>query len=139
MAEVRDEKFYKELEELIDKYGFNKNELDSYKAICDEDNKKIKDMMAEANLKNYNTDKYKATYIISDRTSIDESRLLAVIHANNIPDSLGIIKTKEYIDEDALESAIYNNEISDDVMAQISECMIKKEVISLKLTRQKED
>ena len=96
-------------------------------------------MMAEANLKNYNTDRYKATYIVSDRTSIDESKLLGVIHANNIPDSLGIIKTKEYIDEDALESAIYNNEISDDVMAQISECMIKKEVISLKLTRQKED
>lgn len=139
MAEVRDEKFYQELIELIDKYGFNKNELDSYKAICDEDNKKIKDMMAEANLKAYNTDKYKATYIVSERTSMNESKMLGVIHSNNIPDSLGIIKTKEYIDEDALESAIYNGEISEDVLAQIAECMEKKEVVSLKLTRQKGD
>lgn len=139
MAEVRDEKFYQELIELIDKYGFNKNELDSYKAICDKDNKKIKDMMAEANLKAYNTDKYKATYIVSERTSMNESKMLGVIHSNNIPDSLGIIKTKEYIDEDALESAIYNGEISEDVLAQIAECMEKKEVVSLKLTRQKGD
>lgn len=139
MSTKKDEAFYKELEELIDKYGFNKNELDSYKAICDEDNKKIKDMMANANLKNYNTDKYKATYIVSDRTTIDEVRLIGIVHMNNLPDSLGIIKTREYIDEDALESAIYEGEISEEVMKQISECMIKKEVVSLKLTRQKGD
>lgn len=130
----KDEKFYKELNDLIDKYGFNKCELDSYKAICDESNKQIKDMMAEANLKNYNTDRYKVTYIVSERTSMNEAKLIGVIHSNNIPNSLGIIKTREYIDEDALESAIYNGEISDDVMSQIAECMDKKEVISLKLT-----
>lgn len=135
----KDEKFYKELNDLIDKYGFNKYELDSYKALCDESNKQIKEMMAEANLKNYNTDRYKVTYIVSERTSINEAMLIGVIHSNNIPDSLGIIKTREYIDEDALESAIYNGEISDDVMAQIAECMDKKEVISLKLTAKKGD
>ena len=130
----KDEKFYKELNDLIDKYGFNKGEYESYKAICDEGNKQIKEMMAEAGLKNYNTDRYKVTYIVSERTSMNEAKLIGVIHSNNIPNSLGIIKTREYIDEDALESAIYNGEISDDVMAQIAECMDKKEVISLKLT-----
>lgn len=129
--------FYQELMELIDRYGMNKQEFDDYKTICDAENKQIKDMMAKANLKAYNTDRYKATYIVSERTSMDEAKLIGVIHSNNIPDSLGIIKTKEYIDEDALESAIYNNEISDEVMAQIANCMDKKEVVSLKLTRQK--
>lgn len=138
MAEVRDEKFYQELIEAIDRYGFNKDELDDYKAICDEESKHIKQMMGDAHLKSYNTDLFKATYIVSDRTTMDEAKLLGVIHKNNLPETLGIIKTKEYIDEDALESAIYNGEISDDVMAQISECTIKKEVISLKLTKQKE-
>ena len=130
----KDEKFYKELNDLIDKYGFNKGEYESYKAICDESNRQIKARMAEANLKNYNTDRYKVNYIVSERTSMNEAKLIGVIHSNNIPNSLGIIKTREYIDEDALESAIYNGEISDDVMAQIAECMDKKEVISLKLT-----
>ena len=126
-----------ELKELINAYGLNKQELDDYKAICDNENKQIKDIMSEAGLKVYETDKYKASYIVSERTSMDEVALLRVIHSNNIPNSLGIIKTREYIDEDALESAIYNKEIPDDVMNQISDCMIKKEVISLKLTKAK--
>ena len=128
---------YEELKELINAYGLNKQELDDYKAICDNENKQIKDIMNEAGLKVYETDKYKASYIVSERTSMDEVALLKVIHSNNIPNSLGIIKTREYIDEDALESAIYNKEIPDDVMKQISDCMIKKEVISLKLTKAK--
>jgi len=130
----KDEKFYKELNDLIDKYGFNKGELDSYKAICDESNRQIKKRMAEANLKNYNTDRYKVNYIVSERTSINEAKLISLIHSFNVPNSLGIIKTREYIDEDALESAIYNNEIPDELVDRMSECMDKKKVVSLKLT-----
>lgn len=129
--------FYQELIELIDRYGLNKGELEDYKAICDNENKQLKEMMAKANLKAFNTDRYRVNYIVSERTSTDEGKMIAVIHKHNIPDSLGIIKTREYIDEDALESAIYNNEISKEVMDEIAECIIKKEVISLKLTAQK--
>lgn len=134
--EIND-KFYQELIELIDRYGLNKQEFDDYKIICDNENKQLKDMMAKANLKAFNTDKYRVNYIVSERTSTDEDKMIAVIHKHNLPNSLGIIKTKEYIDEDALESAIYDNEIPKEVMDEIAECITKKEIISLKLTRQK--
>ena len=129
--------FYQELIELVDRYGLNKQEFEDYKAICDNENKQIKEMMAQAKLTAYNTDRYKVTYISSDRTSTDENKMIAVIHKFNLPDSLGIIKTREYIDEDALESAIYNNEISEEVLKEIGECISHKEVVSLKITPQK--
>lgn len=130
--------FYQELGELIDKYAFNKSEQDAYKELCDEDNKKIKEMMLGADIKNYATSKFKATCIQSTRQYFDEEKLIKVIHTNDLPESLGIIKTKEYIDEDALETAIYNGYIDEDTLKQITDCMIEKVVNTLKISKVKE-
>lgn len=129
---------YKELGELIETYGMNKSEFDSYKKLCDDENKQIKQMMKDESLKNYESEHYKASYSISERTSFDEDKMIRVIRSYNIPGSLGIVKTREYIDEDALESAIYNGLIPDDVMDKIKECMTVKEVETIRLTSKKE-
>lgn len=129
---------YKELGELIETYGMNKSELDSYKKLCDDENKQIKQMMKDESLKNYESEHYKASYSISERISFDEDKMIQVVRSYNIPESLGIVKTREYIDEDALESAIYNGLIPDDVMDKIKECMTVKEVETIRLTTKKE-
>ena len=64
--------------------------------------------------------------------------MIQVVRSYNIPESIGIVKTREYIDEDALESAIYNGLIPDDVMDKIKECMTVKEVETIRLTTKKE-
>ena len=128
---------YKELSEVIEHYGINKKVLDDYKKICDADNKAVKEMMADANLKNYDSENYIAKITEVDKSYIDETKLIGVIHANNLPNSLGIIKTKEYIDEDALESAIYNNLISDEVLSQIADCKVPKTEIRLNIKKKK--
>ena len=129
------ESFYQELSELIDKYALNKNEQDAYKKLCDEDNKKIKEMMLEAELKNWSTSDYKATCSTSTRQTFDEDKLIMFFKSENIPDSLGIIKTKEYIDEDALETAIYNGLIPEDTVKRIGDYMTEKVVYTLKVSK----
>lgn len=121
----------------IDHYGDNKAEFDAYKKLCDSDNKVIKEIMGEAKLDQYSTANYIAKLTAVDKSYFDESKLIGTIHSFNIPDSLGIIKTREYIDEDALESAIYNGEISKEVMDEIANCKIEKTEYRLNIKKKK--
>lgn len=129
---------FKELGELIEIYGLNKTEYDSYKELCDKENKEIKELMSSENLKNYESENYKVSYSVSERTSFDEDKMIAVIKSYNLPDTLGLIKTREYIDEDALEASIYSGLIPDDVLEKIKGCMTTKEVETVRLTKKGE-
>ena len=129
---------FKELGELIERYGLNKSEFDSYKELCDKENKEIKTMMSEENLKNYESEHYKVSYSVSERTTFDEDKMISVIKSYNLPESLGLIKTREYIDEDALEASIYSGLIPDDVLEKIKGCMTTKEVETIRLTKKGE-
>jgi hypothetical protein len=129
---------FKELGELIEVYGLNKTEYDAYKELCDKENKEIKELMSSENLKNYESENFKVSYSVSERTSFDEDKMIAVIKSFNLPDSLGLIKTREYIDEDALESSIYSGLIPDDVLEKIKGCMTTKEVETVRLTKKGE-
>ena len=126
-----------ELNDLIEAYGLNKTELDSYKDLCDRENAEIKSIMAEADMKKFDSASYTATYSVQHRTTMNEDKVINVIHAHDIPDSLGIIKVKEYIDEDALESAIYKGLIPDEIVKEIGECVTVKEIPTLKLSKRK--
>ena len=127
----------KDLKQCIERYGVNKEELDTYKMICDTESKKIKAIMTEDKLKEFDSDNYTAKVTTVDKSYTDEAKLLQVIHSFNIPDSLGIIKTREYIDEDALESAIYNGEISEEVMKSIATCKVDKFEYRLNVKKKK--
>ena len=129
---------FKELGELIEQYGLNKTEFDSYKEICDNENKQIKSIMKDESLKNYESENFRVSYSVSERTSFDEDKMIAVIKSYNLPDSLGLIKTREYIDEDALEASIYSGLIPDDVLEKIKGCMTVKEVETVRLTKKGE-
>lgn len=121
-----------QLKELIPQYAFNKGELDSYKKLCDKDNALIKALMQEDNLNEFDTDTYTAKISVQQRQSIDEDKLLDIVKDMDRPD---LIKTKEYVDMDLLEKAIYNEEINAN---DLSTCMNTKEVVTLKVMVRKE-
>lgn len=121
------------LEELIPSYYFNKQELDSYKELCDKENAEIKKLMADAN--EYTVECYKAKKTVSVRETLNEERLMAVIKKYNIE---GVIMTKEYVDMDALESYLYKNEPSSELATELAKCKDSKEVVQLRVTRVKE-
>lgn len=126
----------KRLDELIPQYASNKNEMDAYKKLCDKENAEIKSIMKDLALQKYEAGEYKATYTISKRETMDEEILLEIAHQFGIPE---IVKTKEYIDFDALENAIYNGKISPEILTEMDRARSVKEVVTLRISKKKGD
>lgn len=124
-----------DLDTLIPQYAANKSELDGYKKICDKENAQIKSIMKDFIISDYSAGGYKANYIISKRETMNEDMLLEIAHYYDIPE---IVKTKEYIDFDALENAIYNGRISEEILLEMDKAKEIKEVVSLRVTKVKE-
>lgn len=122
------------LQELIPVYAENKAELDSYKKICDKENAEIKEIMLAENLSEETVDGYVAKITKSNRESFNEEKLLEIAHNEGISE---IVKTKEYIDYDILEDAIYNGKISEDILLKIATAKEVKEIITLKVSKVK--
>ena len=122
-----------ELDKLIDEFAKNKAEADSYKKICDSENSQIKQLMKDSKITEYETEEYKAVYSVSNRETINEEMLLNIAHAKDIP----IIKTKECIDYESLETLIYNGQISKEALLEMDKAKESKEVITLKVTKRK--
>ena len=125
-----------DLDVLIPQYASNKAEMDSYKKLCDKDNAKIKSIMKNFVVDKYETKDYKAAYIVSHRETINEEMLLEIAHNHGISE---IIKTKEYIDFDALENALYNDRIPKDVVLEMDKAKEVKQVISLRVDKKKKE
>lgn len=125
------------LETLVLDYGNHKEELDKYKKLCDNENKSIKKLMTDLDIKEFEADGYKVSVSVSKRETMDEDKLLEIAHSYNIDE---IIKTKEYIDFDALEDAIYNGRISKHTLSEMNKAKNTKEITTLRVRRtNKED
>lgn len=122
------------LDELIPQYAENKGILDDYKKICDDENKKIKELMDEGS---YEAGGWKATKTVQQRESMNEDKLLDILKKAGFAQT-SLIKTKEYVDMDELESAIYKGLLDEDMLMQIDKCRESKEVVTLRISRIKE-
>lgn len=123
------------LDTLIPQYAENKSMLDDYKKICDKENKQIKELMTDDT---YEAGGYKATKSVQIRESLNEDRLLAIASQHRVFRDIGIIKTKEYVDMEALESAIYKGMLDKETLMEIDKCRESKEVVTLRVTKIKE-
>lgn len=128
-----------DLERLIPQYALNKTELDSYKKICDKENGKIKSIMQDFHMSKYETGGWKATCYTTTKETIDEEILISLFTSipafSEINDKFNIIKTKSYIDFDALENAIYNNALTNDQLLELDKAKESKEVTTLRVTK----
>ena len=85
--------------------------------------------MEEAGEKDYTDEAgYRFERIVQERKSIDEPKLLEVLHERNLT---GCIKTVEAVDEDATLQAVEAGDLPQEVLA---ECLEIKEVVMLKMT-----
>lgn len=132
----------KTLDELIEQYGDHNADFGSLKKICDAEKSQIKDLMSSAGLKEKTVGQWKVSYIVSERESLDEEKLLKILirdwtkrYDDTTP--CPYIKTKQYIDMDILESVLYAGEIPNDVLVKMDECRNVTEVITLKCNKVK--
>ena len=124
-----------DLNTLIPSYYDNKQYLDFYKKQCDAENAKIKELMAEQKIKDFEVGGIVAKYVIQNKESMDEYKLLTLLKERGYEN---VIKTKEYVDMDLLEDALYHDAIDKDTVIEMDKCREVKEVIQLRISKKKE-
>lgn len=125
------------LDELILSFVDHKEREGELKKICDSENTQIKDMMAQEGLKKYEVGCYRANYVESTREKMNEEKLLQLLHNSFTKKKLkelGLIKTIEQVDENALENAIYNNLLGPDFVQSMASCKESTVTVSLRVT-----
>lgn len=122
------------LETLIPQYAANKAELDSYTKVCKEENEQIKAALVELGESEYSAGGYTVKRIVAVKESMNEEKLIEVLKQNGIEVA---VKTREYVDMNALEAYLYNNEPSADLARQLESCRTTTETVQLRLSKAK--
>lgn len=120
---------------VVPRYFEHKTEMDFYKKQCDAENAEIKQAMKEQGIKDFEVDGIVAKYIVKNRESMNEEKLIKVLKDAGYDN---LIKTKEYVDMDEVESALYHNAIDTDTIVEMDKCREVKEIIELRLLKKKE-
>lgn len=121
------------LNSTIECFYEDKQLADKYKKSCESYNLEIKELMSKLDTDQFETDSGLVAVISHKYSqSFNENKLLNKLKKLNAE---GIIKTKEYVDMEALEDAIYNKRI---YASELSDCRETKETIALKVTKKKE-
>lgn len=114
------------LKDLVTNYYENKEDEKTIKKLVSEQNADIKRLLMENdNLKTsdgdyiYNTGTIVAKLADKVSKTLNEDKLLSVAKKYKIS---GIVKTKEYIDMDALEDMMYKGQLSAEIKQEIAKC-----------------
>ena len=124
------------LSEAIDSYKESKDKENFLKNENDIKNKEIKDYMSLHDMTSASSDKYTVTLSVQNNESLNEELAIEIIK-ENLGGALlnSVIKTKEYIDEDALEKLVYNGDFDASVLTKAK---IVKPSTTLRVTKKKE-
>jgi len=107
----------KELKMLIKEYNDYNNKKKEYDKKRKNVSKVLKQKMEEKNLDKFEDNDFRANLIKQERKKINEEKLLHILKENKIN------AITEAPDIDKLEELIEQNEISDDLLAEISNCI----------------
>lgn len=124
-----------ELNRLIEEFGEQNEEVKRLKKSTDVLNVQIKEILSKAENRTVDTKRFTATYSESVSESFDEERLLEKLRAMGVE---GVIKTKEYVDMDALEDAIYNGAVAGSDLADCKVTKITPKLV-VKVRKQKKE
>lgn len=132
------------LDNLIGQYVLNKTQFDSLKKVVDGENGEIKRIMQELDITERQVGDHIVKRVVQTKESMNMEQLLALVKKSglSVQTKTKIIKTQEYVDMDALEDAIYNNQISPEVLLDMDTCREIKNVVTLRVStvkRPKED
>lgn len=118
--------------------GFVKHHDDEayLKKICNTESTEIKKLMSEIELSDFTVDGYKLSTSTAVSESFDEDSMIKILKAYE-PDSPHI-RTKEVIDWDSLESAIYADKLPKEVLLDLNKCKTTKETVKLLCKKVKE-
>lgn len=126
------------LEQLIPEYGEKNTTCNALKKEVASLNAEIKDTVLKMKQENkdINIDGWICTLKVSDEPELNEDKVLEVLKKHGITE---VIKTKEYLDSEALESLIYAGKISKKILVEMnSKCKEVKHKETLYIKKAKE-
>ena len=129
-------KGFEPISDLIKRYGDNDHQIKELKKICDKDKETIKNQLALMDVNKITSNGYTVQRIESVKESLDEEKLLPIIKhywaSTHGSMECPYIKTREYIDMDALENAIYQKELTPSILSEMDKCREVTTVVTLR-------
>lgn len=122
---------YEKLKEIVPKFFKNKKSMDDLKKIVDDANTKIKQIMSEEQLEKIDIDNYSVSCSITVKSNFIDEMLIEKLKELKAG---YLIKTKEYVDTELLETAIYNGKINPE---DIMDCQTTTETLRLTVKEKK--
>ena len=125
-----------DINKIIDLYKESKDKENALKKSNTEMGNNIKSYFQTNGIDRVDTDKYTATVTTSTSESLNEDLAIEIIKENLGGAMLAtVIKTKEYIDEDALEKLVYNGDFD---ITKLAKAKITKTTSTLRVSKKKE-
>lgn len=124
------------LDELITQYGEQNTQCNALKKVVADLNAKLKTAIKSLNQQNKDIEVngWKCSLSVTEEKVMNEDRLLEFCKVNKIK----CIKTKEYVDADALEKLIYSGKISEELIIEMDKCNDVKTKETLRCSKAKE-
>lgn len=136
IEELQEEIKANRLDNLIPEYKENKTEEDKYKKLADKLNKEIKDEFKNQDITEYSAGGWKATITTAEKSDFNELQAIEILRDTLNPELFSeVVKTKEYIDNDALERMIYQKTIDATLLAPCT--IVKEPTITLRISKAK--
>jgi len=125
-VETKEDTLESKLNEYIDKKSTADKLTKEVKSLSED----IKQLMIEKGETKISQNGYNISCSERETVKVDEDKLISVLKKNNV----NAIKLKEVIDEDVLESKIYNGELSKKVLEEIQSCqtVTKSNVLTMR-------
>jgi hypothetical protein len=118
-----------EFDSMVDDYVVAKKREQEAGKVTKVLGPQIKKYLAEDNLTNYDTADSSVSVQIRSSVSFDEELLIDYLKSSGL--SRGLVKRKEYVDFDALESAIYRGKLSEEQIKELDKFKIEKTTSAL--------
>ena len=125
-----------ELKNLIDSYGESKKEENAIVKRNKEINSQIKQLFLDNDIISpFETDSFIATVSETEKQSLNNELALCILK-EELPfhELTSVVKTKEYIDEDALEKLVFNGQFD---ISKLEKAVDKKIVSTLRIKPRK--
>ena len=124
------------LDELVPLYGEQNTQCNTLKKVVADLNAKLKQAIKDAQQvdKDIVIDGWKCKLSVTDESVFNEDALILFAKSNDID----IIRTKEYIDYDALENLIYHGDIKKELLIDMENCKETKTRETLRVSKLKE-
>lgn len=125
-----------DLKQVVKEFVEYRAEESRFKDLKDTHNKTIKAEMKSLKLSSFDVDNIHASITESPNTEFNELQAIEILRKTLKPaEFANIVKTREYIDSDALESAVFNKTLDASILAP---CTVDKApTVTLRITVKK--